>query len=127
MNNTGNKIFVSDPLHKKEKRGSKSIVVAKKPTISIYRDSAGGWHCDINVHGYVYGAIRHSREEIEGFAIEQTMVQLSRGVKLITNDLLVKIVDLEKSSHLAWIKLQHEIAKQGANQITEQTKFIGLG
>jgi|UppTromiDAQCA005_1034438.scaffolds.fasta_scaffold04734_1 hypothetical protein len=82
MNNTGNKIFVSDPLHKKEKRGSKSIVVAKKPTISIYRDSAGGWHCDINVHGYVYGAIRHSQEEIEQFSDWQMSVQLQRGINL---------------------------------------------
>jgi hypothetical protein len=83
MNNTGNKIFVSDPLHKKEKRGSKSIVVAKKPTISIYRDSAGGWHCDINVHGYVYGAIRHEKSEIDEFANTQIKVQKSRNIELV--------------------------------------------
>lgn len=72
-----------EPLVKKEKNSNKSIVALKKPTISIYQDKDGGWHCDIDVYGYVYGAIRHSRQEIESFAIRQTVVQLDRGIELV--------------------------------------------
>ena len=82
MNKICNKLFTLDPLHKKEKQVNKSIVVAEKPTIGIYRYDTGGWHCDINVHGYVYGAIRHEKSEIEQFADWHIGVQLEKGINL---------------------------------------------
>ncbi|MFN8296805.1 MAG: hypothetical protein U0T69_11455 [Chitinophagales bacterium] len=43
---------------------NESIVVPDKPSITVYRDKDGGFHCDINVNGYLYGAIRHTIEDI---------------------------------------------------------------
>ncbi|MFN8296757.1 MAG: hypothetical protein U0T69_11210 [Chitinophagales bacterium] len=82
-NGTENKLISFDPLFKREKRGNKSVKIEKKPTIKMYQDTDGGWHCDIDVNGYVYGAIRHTIEDIERFAIRQTVVQLGRGIDLV--------------------------------------------
>ena len=83
MNKTGNKQLVFEPFIKREKNGSKSIQPPAKPTIFIYKDSFNAWHCDIDINGYKYGALRHDKKEIETFAEVQIRFNSSKGIELI--------------------------------------------
>ena len=82
-NNTGNKLFVMELIPKKDKRGSESVKIENKPTIATYQDKDGAWHCDIDINGYKYGALRHDKEEIETFAEMQIRFNSNKGIELI--------------------------------------------
>lgn len=83
MNKTGNKQLVFEPFIKREKNGSKSIQPPAKLTILVYKDSFNAWHCDIDINGYKYGALRHDKEEIETFAEMQIRFNSNKGINLI--------------------------------------------
>ena len=82
-NNTGNKLFVMELIPKKDKRGSESVKIENKPTIATYQDKDGAWHCDIDINGYKYGALRHDKQEIETFAEMQIRFISNKGINLI--------------------------------------------
>lgn len=82
-NNTGNKLFVMELIPKKDKRGSESVKIENKPTIATYQDKNGAWHCDIDINGYKYGALRHDKQEIETFAEMQIRFISNKGIELI--------------------------------------------
>lgn len=70
-------------IPKKDKRGSESVKIENKPTIATYQDKNGAWHCDIDINGYKYGALRHDKQEIETFAEMQIRFISNKGIELI--------------------------------------------